>query len=232
MTISAGASGAIFGMYGVFLALLTTNLLEESDKKGLLISIAVFIGYNLLNGLKEGIDNAAHMGGLVSGLVIGYAFVPSLKKVESVNIKRLTIGILSVIVMATSLTVYKNTPNDIGNYDKQMQKFASMEAKALEIYNLPENTTKEKLLSAIKDGGLYYWNENLKLVESFNKLDLPTEIRARNHKLREYCELRIKSYTLIYKAIEKDTDIYENEIKDYDQKLEQLINDLSGSDLE
>jgi rhomboid protease GluP len=73
LTISAGASGAIFGMYGVFLALLSTNLLDKSVKKVLFTSIAVFAGYNILNGLKSnsGIDNAAHIGGLISGLIIG-----------------------------------------------------------------------------------------------------------------------------------------------------------------
>jgi len=68
LIISAGASGAIFGMYGVFLSLLSTNLLDKSVKKALLTSIAIFVVYNLLNGLKQGsgIDNAAHIGGLVS----------------------------------------------------------------------------------------------------------------------------------------------------------------------
>ena len=51
---------AIFGMYGVFVALLTTNLIEKSARKSLLISIGVFVFYNLANGLKGGIDNAAH----------------------------------------------------------------------------------------------------------------------------------------------------------------------------
>ena len=65
-TVSAGASGAIFGMYGVFLAMLTTNLIPKSVRKGLLASIGLFVAYNLLYGLKGwGIDaNAAHIGGL------------------------------------------------------------------------------------------------------------------------------------------------------------------------
>ncbi len=84
LVISAGASGAIFGMYGVFLALLTTNLIEKSERKTLLISIGIFVVYNLLNGLNGAVDNAAHIGGLLSGWAIGYAFVPGLKKARGV----------------------------------------------------------------------------------------------------------------------------------------------------
>ena len=79
LTISAGASGAIFGMYGVFLAMLTTNLIEKSARRTLITSIAVFVGYNLLNGAKGGVDNAAHIGGLISGLIVGYIYYPGLK---------------------------------------------------------------------------------------------------------------------------------------------------------
>ncbi|WP_413669728.1 rhomboid family intramembrane serine protease [Mucilaginibacter sp. Mucisp86] len=79
-TVSVGASGAIFGMYGVFLALLTTNLFPPEFKKPFLINTAVFVGYNLLAGLSGGIDNAAHIGGLLSGLLFGYALYPSLKQ--------------------------------------------------------------------------------------------------------------------------------------------------------
>jgi len=80
LTISAGASGAIFGIYGVFLAMLTTSLIEKTERKALLTSIIFFVGYNLINGLGGGIDNAAHIGGLISGLLIGYALMPGLKK--------------------------------------------------------------------------------------------------------------------------------------------------------
>jgi rhomboid protease GluP len=79
--ISAGASGAIFGMYGLFLAMLMSkDVVEKANRKQLFASIAFFIVYNLLGGLQPGIDNAAHVGGLITGLVLGFAFVPKLKK--------------------------------------------------------------------------------------------------------------------------------------------------------
>jgi rhomboid protease GluP len=231
-TISAGASGAIFGMYGVFLALLTTNLLDKSVKKALLTSIAVFVGYNILNGLQpnSGIDNAAHIGGLISGLFIGYAFIPSLKQFENKAIKFSTIGALTLALLISSFTVYKALPNDIGKYDEKMKEFASMELMALEVYNLPEGTPNDKILSEIKDRGIYYWNENIKLIDSFDDLDLPLPFRTRNDKLKEYCELRIKSYELFYKAIDEDTDKYQNEIEEYDKKIESIILELTGEE--
>lgn len=109
-----------------------------------------------------------------------------------------------------------------------MDRFVSMESMALEVYNLPEGTPNETILSEIKERGLYYWNENIKIIDSFKNLDLPLAIRARNSKLKEYCELRIQSYELIYKAIEEDTDNYDNEINEYNQKIETIISELTG----
>ena len=230
LTISAGASGAIFGMYGVFLAMLTTNLIEKSARKALLTSIAVFVGYNILNGLKSnsGIDNAAHIGGFVGGLVIGYSLIPSLKKPDVTSLKYTTIGILTILILSSSFIVYKKIPNDIGQYDAKIKSFVLMEAMALEVYNLPEGTPKEELLSEIKDRGLYYWNENIKLITNLDKLNLPDEIHDRNKKILHYCDLRVKSYKLIYKAVDEDTEKYRDSIEVYSVEINAIIKSLTG----
>ncbi len=229
LTISAGASGAIFGMYGVFLAMLTTNLIEKSARAALLTSIGIFVGYNILYGLQpdSGIDNAAHLGGLISGLIIGYVFIPSVKKPENKKLEFTSIGIMTVVILVSSFVVFNKIPNDIGTYDKKMQEFITMETKALAVFNLPANTPNEQVISELKNNGIYNWNENIKLIDSFNDLDLPLEIRTRNRILREYCELRIKSYELICKAISEDTDQYATQIEDFNNQINDKIKQLS-----
>ena len=78
-TISAGASGSIFGLYGIFLAFLLFHRIAKEQRKALLTSILIFVGYNLVYGMKAGIDNAAHIGGLLSGFVLGIIYVVGYK---------------------------------------------------------------------------------------------------------------------------------------------------------
>lgn len=229
LTISAGASGAIFGMYGVFLAMLTTNLIEKSARKALLTSIAVFVGYNLLNGLKGGIDNAAHIGGLVSGLIVGYSFYPSLVKPKISKLKFGTIGLLSLIILTSSFFVLTTTiPSDISKYDSEMEQFVLLEEKALSIYNLPETSTDQEYLNEIQNTGIPNWKSSIQLLERVDQFELPTAIHDRNSKLIDYCNLRIKSYELIHKAISEGTDIYQSEIENYNKEIESIINELSN----
>ncbi|MFB6454984.1 rhomboid family intramembrane serine protease [Chitinophaga sp. Hz27] len=89
-TVSVGASGAIFGLFGVILAFLISDRKNEFSK-GLLMNMLFWIGFNLMLGLNEGIDNAAHIGGLVSGLIIGYFLAPGMKrKLEDLRQGRMT----------------------------------------------------------------------------------------------------------------------------------------------
>jgi rhomboid protease GluP len=79
-TVSVGASGAIFGLYGIFLSAMATRIFSIEFSKAFLLSTVIFVGYSLLMGVFGGIDNAAHIGGLASGFVIGLGLYPLLKE--------------------------------------------------------------------------------------------------------------------------------------------------------
>lgn len=68
-TTSVGASGAIFGLFGAILALLPTSIFLKEARKPIFTMFGTYIGISLIMGLAGGIDNAAHIGGLISGAI-------------------------------------------------------------------------------------------------------------------------------------------------------------------
>jgi rhomboid protease GluP len=71
---SAGASGAVFGLAGALISALYLGHLPIPPRalKSTLKSLLSFAGYNLIFGaVVPAIDNAAHVGGLVCGLILG-----------------------------------------------------------------------------------------------------------------------------------------------------------------
>lgn len=70
-SVSVGASGAIFGLYGFFLARILTKTIDKIISKIFFSIILIFVVYNLIMGLSGNIDNAAHIGGLITGFLIG-----------------------------------------------------------------------------------------------------------------------------------------------------------------
>ena len=225
--ISAGASGAIFGIYGVFLALLTTNHIEKAARESMRTSTLIFVGYNLLNGLKPGIDNAAHIGGLLSGMAIGYLFLPSLKQNASNKLTGISISAICGLVIVAVIIVFNNVSNDIGKYQESMKEFVALEEKALAVYKLPENSSNEKIINALNNQGISNWENCKKIISASQNLDLPEDIKERNKALLIYCDMRIECYHLIYKAISEDTDEYRSLIDTSNAKIERLINSLS-----
>lgn len=77
---SAGASGAIFGLFGIFYSLLFTNLFGVFQKGPLFQSFLTFLGLNLFIGMAGNIDNSAHLGGLIFGLFCGLIYYPVLRR--------------------------------------------------------------------------------------------------------------------------------------------------------
>jgi rhomboid protease GluP len=85
-SIGAGASGAVFGIAGILIVLLSNRKLPIpwSELKRLRTSVIRFAAINLVIGISTywgvlgglRIDNGAHIGGFLSGLALGPGLVP------------------------------------------------------------------------------------------------------------------------------------------------------------
>ena len=74
---SVGASGAIFGLFGILLAAGRLHRPVDRQSRGIVSQLMALVVINIVFGFASGgsIDNAAHLGGLAAGLWLG-AIVP------------------------------------------------------------------------------------------------------------------------------------------------------------
>ncbi len=106
--LSVGASGAIFGLAGALIAsfYLGEFSLPSVAIKGTLRSLLFFAGFNLFFGsLFPGIDNGCHIGGLVSGLILG-ALIARLAPQSDAPLRRAgVLGLVALAVLGAGLGV-------------------------------------------------------------------------------------------------------------------------------
>lgn len=225
--VSAGASGSIFGLYGVYIALLTTNAFPLADKRSMLISVGLFVAFNLFVGAAGTIDNAGHAGGLLSGLLLGYIYYRAMK--SSTDIRRvnrvllyLFLGTAAIVIMVMRLM-----QNDLAIYYKRIKKFNELQSKALDALSQFNNYPHGKKRSDLEAVGLKCWNDNMDLLHSLNDLHLPENLQAWDRKLQFYCELRIKEANMIYKELDDGDNSHADSITECQQQIRALSAELS-----
>jgi rhomboid protease GluP len=105
--VSAGASGPIFGIAGVLIAVLYYGKfnIPPSKVRYLLGYVTRFALMNLILGLRSNTDNMAHLGGLVSGLFIGLFIARSLTADPSQRVQRERFVLLAAAVVLIAIFV-------------------------------------------------------------------------------------------------------------------------------
>jgi rhomboid protease GluP len=80
MAVGAGASGAIFGLYGAVFGflLIRRRTLDPAATNSIAKSAGIFVLYNVVYGSISGpTDLSAHIGGLLAGFLAGMLLVRS-----------------------------------------------------------------------------------------------------------------------------------------------------------
>lgn len=246
---SAGASGAIFGLYGVFLALLFTNLIPKKVRSALLQSIGVFVLFNLFYGMKSGIDNSAHIGGLVSGMIIGFIFYFGLKNRER---QRPAFIVPIVLLISTAIicwlyikTASENLPAntrqnalnqrkamshaDSEKYYSTMQSVSELEESALKPYN--ENSISEdERTRRLVDSSKKDWTQMLVLLNKAKDYDISEKERERVALLIEYVRLRIEEIDVLEQLRKEENNENTEKLSATREKMSNIESRLNALD--
>ncbi|MEO7312822.1 MAG: rhomboid family intramembrane serine protease [Chitinophagaceae bacterium] len=219
---SAGASGAIFGLYGLFLALLTTSLIPKVVRDVQLKSIGIFVAYNLIYGMKSGVDNSAHVGGLVSGFVIGYLFGYGIKKERAGQ--KATWMMPAVVLFTLGMSYAYITKNKVSETERQsiVNAIAGASFKDSEKFNndlisfdtlhqqarsffADSSLTDEQLKSKIDTVALPAWKHAESLLTASKTYDISPKNHEKATILLEYIELSRKELDLLKQMIAEGT---------------------------
>lgn len=138
---SVGASGALFGVLGALLVFMLDrrNGIDPGAMKAHAATMAVFIGYGVVNGLAStGIDNAAHLGGLAAGAVLGFALgrPPGSTRIEPL---RMAAGMAACVLAIAGLA--SQVPNTRAGFEADRQFREDLKAFTKE---------EEKLVAALR----------------------------------------------------------------------------------
>ena len=103
LVLSVGASGAIFGIAGALIAsfYLGEFSLPRAAVTGMLRSVVVFVAFNLFFGaMIAHVDNAAHVGGLVMGLLLG-ALIAKVAPAHDAILQRIGVLLVGAALVAS-----------------------------------------------------------------------------------------------------------------------------------
>lgn len=138
MAVSAGASGAIFGVFGVLLAfvLRPRQTVPMAALRAMRSSTFSFLAINLLLGFTApAINLAAHLGGLVCGFVLGAVFGHELSFEARRAARQTTLlfgAATAVVLGAATMTLKERRLPDVLAI---LARFGTVETRVLAVYN-------------------------------------------------------------------------------------------------
>jgi rhomboid protease GluP len=209
-TVSAGASGAIFGLYGGMLGFLLVrrSAIPKETVASLGKGALFFVGYNVLYGAgKSGIDMSAHLGGLLTGAIVGAALAQPLSEVLSEGRTRrsMIVAVCGVLLAGIYIT---RIPR-LDDLRSEQDRYAAIESKAIDLYNASLKQWKADKLSSegfadvLDKQVLPPWNAELNAMLKLKRLP-PDQLQVAQA-FTDYMKARGEGWALMAQAARKES---------------------------
>lgn len=226
--VTAGASGAIFGLYGLLLAFATTNYINKKFSKVWLIGTLAYAVFNIVMGIKNATDNAANIGGFAAGIVVGYLFYffHYKRNLARAGGTRISIEILLLTGLLVFFYMLKNGKDDTLRFEKEVMKLNQIELKAMTQMQQLQSKTNEEAAVVLKDSALPQWKHFQKEITKTDSYRLGDEFKHKRELLSKYAQLRVRQTELIFKSLNEGTDKYNSEIDEVSEEIDKIIDQL------
>jgi rhomboid protease GluP len=237
---SAGASGAIFGVYGALLAFLAIRRADipPSMLKRISSSALLFCLYSLVYGWAHPfIDNACHVGGLLAGFLSGVILARPFTAEARANPQpaRLLVAVLAIglpsIWLAQPLIAENGSYSASLRFERDLKNFGAVEAalvrKQTEILTFQPNVrvSRQELAKRLRDEVLVPWRDASKPLLQAATLPQDGSRSARMQAaMRDYVRAREESLALRVLSLETADLSDEARAISADHRLDQSLN--------
>lgn len=206
---SAGASGAIFGLFGYQLGAALISSFEDKQRlRGVLVSFGVFLAINTIFTLQMNVDVWGHVGGCVAGLVIAVLHFKFRVLIKNVY--------LALVLVMASLAVFL-LPRYQARYYDLFQRVIKAERKTNQFYR--SQLSDAQLLDSLKVVNAE-WHSVDSAIRSFGKV--PTVLQKDTATLRKYVNLHNRETTYRIEMIERESYVYLDSLEYINQQFDSL----------
>ncbi len=226
--VSVGASGAIFGVIGALFGLLlhARDAVPPARLQQLRSGIIAMVIFCAFFGLSvQGIDNAAHVGGAIAGLLAGLIVVPA----KSPGYW-LRIGLLTVVGTGAVLLAVRLLPPPPRDFMTVLKQSPEKERQIIEKYNdlrrklSQGNLSELEFADQLETNVVNAWRELAKERSEAMKGRIDA---TKEGKREQYMRLRQESFDDLLAAFREDDSTRLAQFKEKGEAAEKIVKELN-----
>ena len=206
---SAGASGAIFGLYGYQLgAALISSFDDKQRLRSVLVNFGVFLAINTIITFGVNVDVWGHIGGCVGGLFIALLHFKFRFLIKN--------AYLAIVLVVAFLSIFVLPRYQVRYYDL-FQRVIKAERKKNQFFR--SQLSDAQLLDSLK-----VVNAEWQSVDSAIRVlgRIPTALQKDTATLRQYVGLYHRETSYRIAMIERESYVYLDSLEDISQRFDSL----------